>query len=252
MDDSSPERTTPDTKEIISPFVDPSVYIFSDAIKRAMESFADAHRQSMAAMADTNAAALAAAVDRIAQTMTPRVGHTYSEVLSHGIPRPLLHMPFRLQKKGRFLPQHRHIPLRLPRRISTSVVLVLLGNGNEGGGAHTAISVATTATSGNTGRYSPSHSDAEKSGRFLDDDAFSLVASDNELEMDPPITSPDPSTVASSLKELNKMYDSGERVGLPLSDYMAESLNVMGKHHMERAPLESLLGQQIRPSNIDL
>ena len=48
------------------------------------------------------------------------------------------------------------------------------------------------------------------------------------------------------------MYDSGERVGLPLSDYMAESLNVMGKHHMERAPLESLLGQQIRPSNIDL
>ena len=48
------------------------------------------------------------------------------------------------------------------------------------------------------------------------------------------------------------MYDSGERVGLPLSDYMAESLNVMVKHHMERAPLESLLGQQIRPSNIDL
>ena len=69
--------------------------------------------------------------------------------------------------------------------------------------------------------------------------------------MDQPTTSPDSSTVASSLKELNKMYD-GERVGLPLSDYMAESLNVMGKHHMERAPLESLLGQQIRPSNIDL
>ena len=48
------------------------------------------------------------------------------------------------------------------------------------------------------------------------------------------------------------MYGSGERVGLPLSDYMVESLNVMGKHHMERAPLESLLGQQIRPSNIDI
>ena len=119
MDDSSPERKTPDTKEITSPSVDPSVYIFSDAIKRAMESFADAHRQSMAA--DTNAATLEAAVDRIAQTMTPCVGH------------PLLHMPFRMQKKGRFLPQHRHIPLRLPQKIFASVVLILLGNENEGG-----------------------------------------------------------------------------------------------------------------------
>ena len=55
MDHSSPERKTPDTKEITSPSVDPSVYIFSNAIKQAMESFADAHPQSMAAMADTNA-----------------------------------------------------------------------------------------------------------------------------------------------------------------------------------------------------
>ena len=90
MDDSSP--------------VDPSVYIFSDAIKRAMESFADAHLQNMAAMADTNAAALAAAVDRIAQTMTPRVGHTSSEVPSHGIsPFPSAHA-FSAAEKGTVSP----------------------------------------------------------------------------------------------------------------------------------------------------
>ena len=40
------------------PPVDPSVYIFSDAIKQAMESFATAHQQSMAHMAEKNAAAL--------------------------------------------------------------------------------------------------------------------------------------------------------------------------------------------------
>ena len=228
MDDSSPEQKTPDTKEITSRTVDPSVYIFSDAIKRAMESFADAHRQSMAAMADTNAAALEAAVDRIAQTMTPRVGHTSSEVPSHGIsPSPSAHA-FSAAEKGTVSPSAQ---AHTSQVASEDIHFCCAGSTGKRKrrGAHTAISVATIATSGNTGHYSPSHLDAEKSGRFVDDDALSLVASDNELEMDQPTTSPDPSNVASSLKELNKMYDSGERVGLPLSDYMAESLNVMGK-----------------------
>ena len=96
MDNSSPERKTPDTKEITSPSVNPSVYIFSDAIKRAMES--------IAAIADTNAAALAAAVDRIALTMTPRVGHTSSKFLHVAFPRPLLHMPFPAAEKGTVSP----------------------------------------------------------------------------------------------------------------------------------------------------
>ena len=43
-----------------SPPVDPLVYIFSDAIKQAMESFAAAHQRSMVHMA-----ALVAAVDKI-------------------------------------------------------------------------------------------------------------------------------------------------------------------------------------------
>ena len=100
MDDSSPERKTPDTKEITSPSADPSVYIFSDAIKGAMESFADAHHQSMAAMADTNAAA----VKRIARTMTPCVGHTSSEVPSHGISRSPSAHAFSAAEKGTVSP----------------------------------------------------------------------------------------------------------------------------------------------------
>ena len=54
--------------------------------------------------------------------------------------------------------------------------------------------------------------------------------------------------VASSLQQLNKLY----KVGLPLSDYMTESLNVTGKHHMEKSSLENLMGKQICPANIDL
>ena len=100
MDDSSPEQKTPDTKEISLP----SVYIFSDAIKRAMKSFADAHRQNMAAMADTNAAAFAAAVDRIAQTITPRVGHTSLEVPSHGISSSPSAHAFSAAEKGTVSP----------------------------------------------------------------------------------------------------------------------------------------------------
>ena len=63
----------------------PSVYIFSDAIKQAMEGFAVAHRDSMAAMAEKNSEALAAAVGRIAETLTSRVGHPSQDLHSPGL-----------------------------------------------------------------------------------------------------------------------------------------------------------------------
>ena len=33
---------------------------------------------------------------------------------------------------------------------------------------------------------------------------------------------------------------------------MADTINVMGQKHMERAPLEALLDRQLRPANVDL
>ena len=84
-----------------------------------------------------------------------------------------------------------------------------------------------------------------------------MVASDTELALDHsprkgniPIS--DPSTVASSLHQLKKFYDLEEKVGLPLGDFMADSLNVMGRQHLEKSSLEDMLGRQLRPANIDL
>ena len=59
-----------------SPSVDLSAYIFSDAIKHAMESFTTAHQWSMAHMAEENATALVAAVDTISETLASRGGYT--------------------------------------------------------------------------------------------------------------------------------------------------------------------------------
>ena len=84
------------------------------------------------------------------------------------------------------------------------------------------------------------------------DDAVSLVASDTELDY--PHASrvlATPSTVASSLHEINKLYSSEERVVTPLSDFMADTINVMGRQHMESAPLEALL-DRLLPANVDL
>ena len=39
---------------------------------------------------------------------------------------------------------------------------------------------------------------------------------------------------------------------MKVGDYMAESLNMMVKHHMEKSSLEDLMGKQICPTNIDL
>ena len=77
------------------------------------------------------------------------------------------------------------------------------------------------------------------------------MASDTEFqgEQRPPL---DPSTVASSLQKLNSLYNSEEKVGSPLCDYMAESLNLMGRKHIEKSSLEELMDKQPRPSNIDL
>ena len=63
---------------------------------------------------------------------------------------------------------------------------------------------------------------------------------------------PDPSTVASSLHQLKKLYDLEEKVGIPLGDFMADSLNIMGRQHLEKSSLEDTLGRQLRPANIDL
>ena len=42
------------------------------------------------------------------------------------------------------------------------------------------------------------------------------------------------------------------KVGLPLGDFMADSLNAMGRQHLEKSSLEDMLGRQLRPANIDL
>ena len=119
-------------------------------------------------------------------------------------------------------------------------------------GAHTGLSVATIAASGDSRCYSPPHFTIEKSaGSLHDDDALSLVASDTEFQGEQP-TPLDPSTVASSLQILHSLYNSEEKVGSPLCDSMAESLNLMGKKHIEKSSLEDLMDKQSRPSNIDL
>ena len=84
-----------------------------------------------------------------------------------------------------------------------------------------------------------------------------MVASDTELDSPHAsgvLATPslDPSTVASSLHEINKQYSSEERVGAPFSDFMADTNNVMGRQHMESALLEALLERQLRPANVDL
>ena len=77
------------------------------------------------------------------------------------------------------------------------------------------------------------------------------MASDTEFqgEQRPPL---DRSTVASSLQKFNSLYNSEKKVGSPLCDYMAESLNLMWRKHIEKSSLEELMDKQPRPSNIDL
>ena len=116
-------------------------------------------------------------------------------------------------------------------------------------GAHTALSVATTVAPGNSGCCSSHTEGSEKSRGLPDDDSVSLLASDTEFDAPQP---KDPSTVASSLQEINKLYCSEERVGAPLCDFMADTINVMGRQHMEVSPLETLMARQIRPANVDL
>ena len=84
-----------------------------------------------------------------------------------------------------------------------------------------------------------------------------MVASDTELALDHSpckgnIPTSDPSTVASSLHQLKKLYDLEEKVGLPLGDFMADSLNVMGRQHLEKSSPEDILGRQLCAANIDL
>ena len=90
MDSSS------DTEHVSDPVcslssVNPSVYIFSDAIKQAMGTFAAVHQQSMTEMADKNASALADDVDRISATLSSRGGHTSQEVPPPSLPSPSAH-----------------------------------------------------------------------------------------------------------------------------------------------------------------
>ena len=86
----------------------------------------------------------------------------------------------------------------------------------------------------------PSSCPKEKSGRLPDDDAVSLVVSNANIE----ITIVDPSTVASSLQRIKELYHSEEKVA-PLCDYIAETINCMGRQHMERTTLEDLMKKQL-------
>ena len=119
----------------------------------------------------------------------------------------------------------------------------------------TMAAVATIVASGNWLLF-PSQLLCWEVGCLPNDDAISLIASDTGLALNQTprweVATSEPSTVTSSLQQLNKLYHNEEKVGLPLGAYMAESLNVMGKHHMEKSFLEDLMGKQICPANIDL
>ena len=204
----------------------------------------------MAAMANRNSEALATAVEKITATLISREGHTSPEVPS---PSPSAHNFLVADKGAASPPAWAHTsqlasvdfwhaaPLRLRKRR----------------GAHTDLLVATIVASGHSGCYSSPIASAEKSGYLPPDDDASLVASDTELALDHSphkghVPTSDPSTVASSLYQLKKLYDLEEKVGLPLGDFMADSLNVMGRQHLEKSSLEDMLGRQLRPANIDL
>ena len=72
-------------RDISSPCVDPSVFIFLMPLSRRCP---EAHTQSMAAMATRNSEALATAVEKITATLISREGHISLEVPS---PSPSAH-----------------------------------------------------------------------------------------------------------------------------------------------------------------
>ena len=163
-----------------SPPVDPSVYIFSDAIKQAMESFAAAHQWSMAHMAEKNAAALVAAVNKISETLTslpPSSAHAKLVAEKHIVCPPAQAHTSTVASDRIDFCQADATGINLPR------------------GAHTALSVATIVAPGNSGCYSSHTEGSEKSRGLPDDDSVSLLASDTEFDAPQP---KDPSTVASS------------------------------------------------------
>ena len=218
MDSSS------DTENVSGPvgslsLVNPSVYIFSDAIKQAMGTFAAAHQQSMADMADKNASALAAAVDRISATLSSQGGHTSQEVPPPSLPSTSAHTTLVAENREAYPTAQAHASEVALNSIHFCCANVTGIETRQG--AHTAPSVATIAASGNSGCYSSPLSCTEKSrGLPHDDDAVSLIASDTELDSlqaSGVLATPslDPSTAASSLHELNKLHSSEERVGAP-------------------------------------
>ena len=222
-----------------SPPADPLVYIFSDAIKQMMESFAAAHQRGTAHMAEKNAAALGAAVEKISETLT-------------SLPPSSAHTKLVAEKHIVYPPAQAHTSTVASDRIDfcrADATGINLPRGGGGGGAHTALSVATIVAPGNSGCY-PSHTEgSEKSRGLPDNDSVSRLASDTEFDYPQP---KDPSTVASTLQEINKLYCSEERVGAPLCDFMADTINVMARQHMEVSPLEALMARQIRPAHVDV
>ena len=150
-----------------SPPVDPSVYIFLDAIKQAMESFAAAHQWSMAHMAEKNAAALVAAVDKISETLTslpPYSAHTKLVAEKHIVYPPAQAHTFTVASDR----------IDFCRADATGINLPM--------GAHTALLVATIVAPGNSGCYSSHTEGSEKSRGLPDDDSVSLLASDTEFD----------------------------------------------------------------------
>ena len=185
-------------------------------------------------MAAKNASALVAAVHKISETLTslpPSSAHT-KLVAEKNIVYPTAQAHTSTVASGRIDFCHADATgINLPR------------------GADTALSVATIVAPGNSGCYSSHNEGSEKSRGLPDDDSVSLIASDTEFDYPQP---KDPSTVASSLQEINKLYCSEERVGAPLCDFMVDTINVMGRQHMEVSPLDALIARQIRPADVDL
>ena len=142
MDSSSDTENVSDPVGSV-PLVNPLVHIFSDAIKQAMGTFVAAHQQSMADMADKNASALAAAVDIISATLSSLGGHTSQEVPPPSLPSPSAHTTFVAENREAY-PTIQALEQNL---------LLLCGChwDRDQEGAHTALSVASIAASGNSG-----------------------------------------------------------------------------------------------------
>ena len=198
--ESSDSREDNVTTDSSSPSVNPSVFIFSDAIKLVMTI-------------------LQRLPNRVWE-LWPKEIRTRLHQRSRGSPPPwllvtdillrkFLHMVslctylFGCRKKNDLSPS---MGTYLPGCLSKHWFLSCCSYWDKiAKGAHTDLSVATIVASGNSGCYFSPNSYAEKSGCLPNDNVLSLFASDTELAPDPSprqeINTSKPSAVASSLQQ---------------------------------------------------